>query len=266
MTDIAPTPRPSSPIRLVKSHRTRPARLVGGRDGAVAGATPSRAVTANLVWARTLRRFGRAAIWTLPAYAVVLAVIGLADVPDPDANFGAYAGYVTADSFRFLTMGTVAAFWLGLLGFIALTGLLAGTRGRRTAIAGLLAGLSGTVLALPLIGLHGLAEPVIGRVYQRGDRAGALALNADLYNATTDWITLASAVLGALGWLLLGLATLRAKHLNRADGYLLGLAGLVLGAGSYVPLLRTIGALLFLAAALGLAFTANRLIPRSAAQ
>jgi Amt family ammonium transporter len=72
----------------------------------------------------------------------------------------------------------------------------------------------------------------------------------------------AAAVTGA-GWLLLGWAVLRSKLVNPADGVLLMMAALSIGAGSYaIEPLPTVGALLLLAAGMGLAWTGNRLIPR----
>ena len=265
MAQTAPTPRPGTPVRLVKSHRAaRVARAVLGPDPAAAAVPSTKIVTANPVWARTQRRFARAAIWTLPGYAMLLIALGLVAVPEADGNFAGYARFVTTDAYRYLNVGTVVGAWLGLVGIVALTGLLAGTRGRYFAIAGLLTGLGGTAVTLPLVGLRGLAEPVIGRVYQSGDAAGAAALRHDLYDTTTTRVALAGAVLSGLGWLLLSIAALRARVLNRTDGYLLMLSALLLGGAWYLPLLRTVAALLFLAATLGLAFTATRLLPRPA--
>jgi hypothetical protein len=68
-------------------------------------------------------------------------------------------------------------------------------------------------------------------------------------------------VLGT-GLLLLGWAVFRSKLVNPADGVLLMLAAGSIGAGSYaVRPLPTVGALLLLAAGMGLAWTGSRLIP-----
>jgi Amt family ammonium transporter len=72
-----------------------------------------------------------------------------------------------------------------------------------------------------------------------------------------------AAVMGA-GWLLLGWAVFRSRLVNPADGVLLMLAAVSIGAGSYaVRPLPTVGALLLLAAGMGIAWTGNRLIPRA---
>ncbi len=72
----------------------------------------------------------------------------------------------------------------------------------------------------------------------------------------------AAAVVGA-GWLLPGWAVFRSGPANPADGVLLMPAAVSIGAGSYaVRPLPTVGALLLLAAGMGIAWTGNRLIPR----
>ncbi len=76
-------------------------------------------------------------------------------------------------------------------------------------------------------------------------------------------IETACAISGA-GVLLLGWAVFRSKLVNPADGVLLMLAAVALGAGSYaVKPLPTVGALLLLAAGMGLAWTGGRLVPRT---
>jgi Amt family ammonium transporter len=56
----------------------------------------------------------------------------------------------------------------------------------------------------------------------------------------------------------------RSRLVNPADGILLMLAAVAVGVGSYaVKPLPTVGALLLLAAGMGIAWTGNRLIPRA---
>jgi Amt family ammonium transporter len=143
---------------------------------------------------------------------------------------------------------SLAADWLATIAMLALTALLAGTRARRTAIGGLLIGLAGTVLTLPLAALP----------------PGTLAVGAPLTVGQLGLaVTVAAGTIGA-GWLLLGWAVFRSKLVNPADGVLLMLAALTMGAGSYARQpLPTVGALLLLAAGTGLAWTGSRLIPRA---
>ena len=183
------------------------------------------------VWIWSVRRYARVALWGLPAGALLLGwnTLGVATPPGP-------------------LVVRLAAGWLCTVAMIALAGLLAGSRARRPALAGLLVGLAGSVLLLPLAALPAGVAP------------DGSPLPADRVHAAS---LAAAAVLGA-GWLLLGWAVFRSGLVNPADGVLLMLAAVSMGAGSYaVKPLPTVGALLLLAAGMGIAWTGNRLIPRA---
>ena len=113
-------------------------------------------------------------------------------------------------------------------------------------MVGLLVGLLGALLLLPLAALpHGAAP-------------AGIAMNPGQLRVAT----LVAVGITGLGWLLLGWAVFRSKLVNPADGVLLMLAAASIGAGTYaVEPLPTVGALLMLAAGMGLAWTGNRLIP-----
>ena len=178
----------------------------------------------DAVWIWSVRRYARIALWALPLGAVLHGWSTLATPP----------GHVAV---------RLAAAWFFAVAMIALAGLLAGSRARRTAVVGLLLGLTGVLLQLPLTTLPAGVSPA--------------GLPLDARHAAL----VAAAVVGA-GWLLLGWAVFRAKLVNPADGVLLMLAAICSGAGSYaVRPLPTVGALLLLAAGMGLAWTGHRLIP-----
>ena len=183
------------------------------------------------VWIWSVRRYCRIALWALPAGALLLGWSTL-DVPAPP-------GAVVL---------RLAAGWLCTVAMIALAGLLAGSRTRRLALTGLLTGLAGLMVLLPLAALPAGTAPDGG------------PLSAERVQTA---LLLGAAVLGA-GWLLLGWALFRSRMVNPADGILLMLAAVSIGAGSYaVKPLPTVGALLLLAAGMGIAWTGNRLIPRA---
>ena len=170
------------------------------------------------------------ALWALPAAALLYGwtTLGIDTLPGP-------------------LLVTLAATWLSAIAMIAVAGLLAGTRTRRSAVAGLLIGLAGSVLTLPLAALP----------------QGAAAAGSPL---TVEQLRLAevvaSAAVGA-GWVLLGWAVFRSRLVNPADGVLLMLAAAAIGAGAHAQRpIPTVGALLLLAAGTGLAWTAGRLIPK----
>jgi hypothetical protein len=183
------------------------------------------------VWIWSVRRYARVALWALPAGALLhgWSTLGVATPPGP-------------------LVIKVAAGWLCTIAMIGLAGLLAAARTRRTALAGLLIGLAGSGMLLPLAALPDGVAP-----------DGSPLVVDQVHTASV----IAAAVAG-LGWLLLGWAVLRSKLVNPADGILLMLAAVSIGAGTYaVKPLPTVGALLLLAAGMGLAWTGNRLIPRS---
>ena len=181
------------------------------------------------VWIWSVRRYARGSLWALPAGAALYgwSTLGAAAPPGPLA-FELAAGCFCA------------------IAMIGLAGLLAGARTRRSALAGLLIALAGLSLLLPLSALPEGVGP---------DGVGLSA--AQVQTASQ----VAAAVLG-VGLLLLGWAVFRSKLVNPADGVLLMLAAATIGAGPYaVRPLPTVGALLLLAAGMGLAWTGSRLIP-----
>ncbi|MDT5034012.1 MAG: hypothetical protein QOC94_4183 [Actinoplanes sp.] len=183
------------------------------------------------VWIWSVRRYARMALWALPLGAVIYgwSTLGVPTLPGP------------------LAVQLVAG-WLCAVSMIALTALLAGSRTRRTAVAGMLTGLTGSTLLLPLAALP------------PGVLANGSRLPFEYQHAVVGG---AFAVIG-VGWLLLGWAVFRSKVVNPADGVLLMLAAISIGAGGYaIRPLPTIGALVLLAAGMGLAWTGGRLIPRA---
>ncbi|WP_041840788.1 hypothetical protein [Actinoplanes friuliensis] len=209
----------------------RPLRVapawVGGARGHAAGEhlLPVR----EAVWIWSVRRYARVSLWALPIGAGLYGwtTLGVATPPGP-------------------VLVELAAGWLCAIAMIGLAGLLAGSRTRRSAVAGLLIGMAGFMMLLPLAALPDGAGP-----------AGT-PLSADQVHTAS---LVAAAVTGT-GWLLLGWAVFRSKLVNPADGILLMLAAVSIGAGSYaVRPLPTVGAILLLAAGMGLAWTGSRLIP-----
>ena len=219
----------------ISQHQTasgRPLRVAPAWVGAArSGVTDDHLLPVReAVWIWSVRRYARVALWALPAGALLLGwnSLGVATPPGP-------------------LVVRLAAGWLCTVAMIALAGLLAGSRTRRPALLGLLVGLAGSVMLLPLAALPAGTAP-----------DGSPLPAAGVHTASL----IGAAVLGA-GWLLLGWAVFRSKLVNPADGVLLMLAAVSIGAGSYaVRPLPTVGALLLLAAGMGIAWTGGRLIPR----
>jgi hypothetical protein len=217
-------------IRQYPTASGRPLRVAPAWVGAAAPRTAGDHLlpVQEAVWIWSVRRYARVSLWGLPVGAALYgwATLGVAEPPGLLLDLGAG--------------------WFSAVALIGLAGLLAGSRSGRQALAGLLVGLAGLLALLPLAALPSAAGP---------DGSGLSA--AQLHTASQ----LAAAVLGA-GLLLLGWAVFRSRLVNPADGVLLMLAAVCIGAGSYATRpLPTVGALLLLAAGMGLAWTGSRLIP-----
>jgi Amt family ammonium transporter len=208
-----------------KPLRVAPAWVGGAGDG-----SRDHLPVREAVWIWSVRRYARLALWALPASAVLSgwANLGVATPPGP-------------------LVVQLAAAWLSLIAMIGLAGLLIGTRTRRAALTGLLIGLAAFLTALPLAALPD----------------DTVAAGAPLTVSELRLVEVGAAVATGVGWLLLGWAVFRCKLVNPADGVLLMLAAVAIGAGTHVRQpLPTVGALLLLAAGTGLAWTGGRLIPR----
>jgi Amt family ammonium transporter len=221
----------------ISHHHTasgRPLRVsptwVGGARPAAGAAVHPHLPVREAVWIWSVRRYARLALWALPAAALLVGWSSLGVNPIP--------GTLVVE---------LAAAWLSLVAMIALAGLLAGSRTRRPALAGLLLGVAGFLIALPVAALP----------------AGVAADGSPLTAEAMHTVTLAGAACSAGGWLLLGWAVFRSKLVNPADGVLLMLAATAIGATPFTKEpLPTVGALLLLAGGTGLAWTSSRLIPR----
>ncbi|MEV6350286.1 hypothetical protein [Actinoplanes sp. NPDC051851] len=220
----------------ISQHQTasgRPLRVAPAWVGAPTQAAPDGHLlpVRDAVWIWSVRRFARLALWALPAAAVLYGwfTLGVQVPPGP------------------LPVGLLAG-WLATISLIALAGLLAGSRTRRCALLGLLTALAGAIVLLPLAALPD------------GGAHDAITLTP----AQIDMLVTVGCAAGATGVLLLGWAVFRSRLVNPADGILLMLAAIAIGAGTHaVKPIPTVGALLLLAAGMGLAWTGGRLLPRS---
>ncbi|WP_434740855.1 hypothetical protein [Micromonospora sp. SH-82] len=194
----------------------------------------------DATWAWSLRRFARAAVWLLPAYAILYGLVAWA------SDGGVGNDPYPADGRPLYLIGWVAAVWLGLLALLALAGLLVATRSRRTAAAGLLVGLAGTVLMLPFAGL---------------------AEQTPVFGTTARSLVLVGAACYSVGWFLTGWAVARSGAFSYGDGILLMIAAPLLGlGGALVGPLQTFGALFVLIAGIGIGYRSGRLVPAAIAR
>lgn len=217
-------------------------RRAGGGFGVlpfITDPTPGNPAT-NATWAWSLRRFARASVWLLPAYAILYGLVAL--VSDGGVGNDPYP----ADGRPLYLVGWVAAVWLGLLALLALTGLLAATRSRRVAAAGLLVSLAGTVLLLPFVGL---------------------AEQTPVFGTTARSLVLVGATCYSVGWVLTGWSVARSGVFSIGDGGMLIIAAPLLGiGGTLIGSLQTFGAMFVFVAGLGIAWRAGRLVPAAIAR
>jgi hypothetical protein len=219
----------------ISHHQTasgRPLRVAPAWVGGAGGETRDHHLPVReAVWIWSVRRYARMSLWALPLAALLYGwtTLGIDTPPGP-------------------LVVELAAAWLAMIAMIGLAGLLAGTRTHRIAVTGLLVGLAGFLLTLPMQALP------------PDTAAAGSPLNADQMGL----VTMVAAAATGTGWLLLGWAVFRSHLVNPADGILLMLAAAAMGAGAYAHRpIPTVGALLLLAAGTGLAWTGSRLIPRS---
>jgi len=194
--------------------------------------TPGRPAS-DATWAWSVRRIARRAVWVLPGYAVVygsVTLVGAGDVP-----------FHTRGRLPLL-LGWVAAIWLGVVAAAAVTGLLVAARTRTLAAAGLVVGVAGAMLLLPFGGLPDPSAP---------------------YGAAGRVAAVVGAALYTLGWGLTGLALYHSGVFTQADGALVMIAAPMLGLGGTVAAaLHSLGAVVALAAGIGVAWRAGRLVPK----
>jgi hypothetical protein len=185
----------------------------------------------NARWAALVRAIARRLTWTLPAAGVIAAAASIGAMVR-----GGPAHYLTgAEPFRLFAW--VASVWLGVVAMTCLVGLLAAVRSRGTAFTGLMLGIFGGISMLMFAAVPP-ATPLWGL------SAKTLALTCGgIYSA---------------GWMAMGWAIFRSRMFSRGDGLLLVLCGPMVGfAGLWMSPFHTAGALLMIAAGLGIAWKSN---------
>lgn len=213
-------------------------------------------------WARSLRSFAQAAVWLMPAGVVLLALSSVFGVPTATSE----PQLVSAGTW---VVVTTLGLGLWLLGVVALAALVATSRARGWAIVAVVASALGVALVGPLIGVSGLARPAVTRTAQGVENdpniadAAARMQQGMLDHAAGRWLIFAGGVLLALGALAVVFTILGSRVLQRHDAWLMlvGVGLAIVAASLAWDFLFTLGAMVVLAATLGLAYTASRIAP-----
>ncbi len=233
-----------------------PMRSAGdpGMSGPVVAPTPRER------WLRRVETFGRYGVWAIPVYAVIAGLFPRsADAFSTDP--ARYARYLATEQGSIGDI--VRTFGLGIFGvvsLVALAALLIRARGRWLALAGMLAGLAGSVLLIGAVGSVVIRDEAM-RSAVLGGHVSRIAGNADV---TSTLVPLGVALLIG-GWMTLGAAAFAANGLSRTDGVLLILSAPMLYAGGMVlSMVPVLGAFLLLAAGLGIGLSAGGVEPAGA--
>ena len=133
-------------------------------------ASQSTATSVDHVEARTApSRWVRVGLWLLPLYGALTLWASRTSQPDSQADFPAYAAYISRPAFLWEHLvGSIGGTALALLGLTALFAVLAATHARRWALAGFVSSMVGNALLLTLFGVAAFASPAIGRAYLDG--------------------------------------------------------------------------------------------------
>lgn len=207
----------------------------------------------------TLNRWASAGLFALLLSGALTLWPTRTHQPDPNAEFQAYAEYITRDSFLVDHLaGSIAGSALAILGVMAQYGVLSAGRASRWGRAGLVSSIVGNTLILTLFGVAAFASPALGRAYLAG-QTEVVALNEAISGIPlliTGVIGVlfygAGAIFSAVDLWRSGVFPRWTAILYAASGPLIGLFGLMVGEA------QTLGAALLIASTLWLALTVAR--------
>jgi hypothetical protein len=112
----------------------------------------------------------RAGLWALPVAWLVTAWGGLEPQPDQEKDPGAWARFVSSDSYQLShLLGATAGTILSLFGVFALGCFLANSRSGRLALPAMITAAAGTALLLVPAVISTFATPAIGAAYLKGN-------------------------------------------------------------------------------------------------
>jgi hypothetical protein len=209
----------------------------------------------------------RAGLWALPVAWLVTAWGGLEPQPDQEKDPGAWARFVSSDSYQFShLLGATAGTILALFGVFALGCFLANSRSGRLALPAMITAAAGTALLLVPAVISTFATPAIGGAYLKGNED---VMQLEFPGSMTGAFLL-GLLLAFVGSVLLGVAVWRSGVLPRwagalwaAGAILFYVLGVVLGlatTGSSLPT-QSAGAVLLAAAGVWIAWCGSRQVP-----
>lgn len=212
-------------------------------------------------------RWIRAGLWALPVAWLVTGWGALEPQPDQVKDPGAWARFVSSDSYQAShLLGATAGTILALFGIFALGCFLANSTSGRLALPAMVAAAAGTALLLVPAVISTFATPAIGGAYLKGN-GDVMQLE---FPASMTGAFLLGLLLALVGSVLLGIAVWRSRVLPRwagalwvAGAVLFYALGVVLGlatTGSSLPT-QSAGAVLLAAAGGWIAWHGSRRLP-----
>ena len=209
---------------------------------------------------RPIDVYARRGLWAFVVWAVLLLYVTFTHQPPYRTDFAGWSRYVTGTEFLVgHLVGSILGAGIGILGFVALSIVLADRGVPRLALWGLVTAVLGATLTTAVFGVAAFAQPAIGRSYLAGH-----ADMVELYNDVNGVPLFATAATGVLllsvGLVLYGIGVARSRLASRlaalaiaVGGPLFAIVGVVLA-----DIVQSIGAALLVAGTVAIAWTGRR--------
>jgi hypothetical protein len=210
-----------------------------------------------------LDRTARWGLWALPAWALLLLLGTLTHQPDPRTEFESFARYVTTTEFLVSHLvASIIGAAVGVLGLLALYIVLALRTRSTLARAGLVLAVLGNVMVTAIFGMAAFGQPAVGRLYLAGEQTTAVTIYGDMYGVPLTATAAAGLLLLVVGVVLLGFVIARSRVPSRWTGIGMAVGIVVFGVIGVIlaDVVQTIGAVVLLASALGLANSGRRVV------
>jgi len=189
-------------------------------------------------------RWVHVGLLALPLYGVLTLWTTFIHQPDPNADFEAYARYVSTTNYLVDHLfGSILGVMLAIFGAVALGIYLSSLR---SALVGMVTSVAGHILILTVFGMSTFATPAVGRAYLEGQR-NVVEVNQDILGAPVIVTALLGGLLYSTGTILFGVAVWRSATLPKWAGVLYAPTGLLISIlGLMIGQAQTVGSLLII--------------------
>ena len=163
----------------------------------------------------------RHGLWALVVWSVLLFYATFTHQPDYRRDFAGWSRYVTGTEFLFSHLvASIVGAAIGILGFAALTVLLATRGAPRLAAVALAAGVLGNILTTAVFGVAAFAQPAIGRAFLAG-HTDMPAFYDDVNSGPLFGTAIPGVLLLTAGLICYGVAVIRTGLAPRPAGWAL---------------------------------------------